>query len=214
MQTITIGSNTYNLCAMPSTPAPASIEIGMNDTVAVNTSPFTRAEQTQRWPSGDFWDSTVTLPPMTWQEAAAWEGFLAELQGRGNVLQLGDPRKSGVQGTALGTPVVNTTGSNNIPGTTALETAEWQNNENGLLLPGDRFQVGLRLYMVCESVSSDASGIATITVWPSIRETPANATPLVLTSPQGLFRLATNRRALQASPARGTMMSFKCTEAR
>jgi hypothetical protein len=215
MQVITIGSATYNLCAMPSSPGPAEIELGMSDTVALVESPFTKVQQVQPWPGGDFWDATVTLPPLKRADAWAWEGFLAELQGRANVFQLGDPRAArGPMGSAKGTPVVATSGTENQPMTTALVTRGWTAGVARVLLPGDEFQVGYRLYRVCEVVNSDLGGNATLTIWPSLRETPADGTAIVLNAPKGLFRLAANRRPIHSSPARLTTLSFQCVEVR
>jgi hypothetical protein len=215
MITITIGSNSYNLCAMPSTPGPAEIELGMSDSVAVVESPFTKVQQVQPWPGADFWDATITLPPLRAAQAWAWEGFLAELRGKANVFQLGDPRAAnGPQGSAAGTPVVATSGSANLPSTTSLVTRGWAASAFRLLLPGDQFQIGYRLHRVCEIVNSDSGGNATLTVWPSLRETPADGTEVVLAAPQGLFRLASNRRPIHASPQRLTTISFQCIEVR
>jgi hypothetical protein len=217
MQTITIGANTYSLCAMPAKPGPVSIEIAKNDAVAVNTSPFTRQEQTQVYPGGDFWDATIELPPMTRKTAAAWEGFLAELRGRLNVFQAGDPRAAGPLGTAKGNPaplVDSSQPANNLPMTWTLSTRGWLPNQFGLLLAGDYLQIGYRLHQVCEQVNSDASGDAAFAVWPSIRETPADGTAVILTNPRGLFRLASNRRALTASPSQLTGISLKFVEAK
>jgi hypothetical protein len=215
MQTITIGANAYNLCAMPSTPGPTDIEIAMNDTVAVNTSPYTRWEQTQPWPGGDYWDATITLPPMTRATAWPWEGFLAELRGRLNVFQAGDPRAATPLGSGAGVPVVDSSNSaTNLPMTWVLVTRGWKPNSYRLLLPGDHFQIGYRLHRVCEVANSDANGNATLTIWPSIRETPADGTALNLKAPVGLFRLTANRRSVQASKTRLTTMSLKFVEAR
>src|SRR6185312_7556144 len=149
MTTITINGQSYNLVSLPATPGPAQIEIAMNDTVAVVASPFTRQTQTQQWPGGDFWDATVTMPPMTAQAAAAWRGFLAELRGRANVFQLSDPSAYPAQAGA-GAPVV-ATSSNNLPMTQSLVTRGWTPSGFRLLLPGQQFQVGYRLYTVCEA---------------------------------------------------------------
>jgi hypothetical protein len=211
---ITIGSNTYNLCTMPSYPGPSEIELGMSDTVSVFTSPYTNVQQTQQWPGGDAWDATITLPSMYISTAWPWEAFLAELRGKANVFQLGDQRSLNPLGVATGTPLVSTSGTNNLPMTTALNTDGWTGSTGNLLLPGDKIQVGYRLYRVCEAVTSDVDGNATITVWPSLRETPANDTSIILTSPVGLFRLANNRRAIHWSPSQLTTVSFQCTEAR
>lgn len=185
----------------------------MNDAVASVTSPFTRQEQTQTWPGGDFWDATITLPPMIRAKSWPWEGFLAELRGRLNVFQCGDPRAARPLGVAGGAPVVATSGDN-LPMTWALATRGWPVNTPRLLLPADHFQIGYRLHRVCEIVNSDSNGDATLAIWPSLRETPADGTPLVLNSPQGLFRLVSNRRPIQASPARLTTMSLKFVEAK
>jgi hypothetical protein len=215
MTTITIGSNSYNLCAIPSSVRFAEIELGMSDAVAQVESPFTLIQQVQPWPGADRWDATVTLPPLSRAQAWAWEGFLAELQGRANVFQLGDPRAvDGPLGGAAGTPLVSTSGSANLPATTQLVTRGWTASTSRLLLRGDEFQIGYRLHRVCEQVNSDSSGDATLTIWPSLRETPADATPLVLNAPQGLFRLAANRRVIHSSPTRLTSISFQCVEVR
>jgi len=213
--TITIGSNSYNLCAMPSTPGPAEIELGMSDSVAVVESPFTKQQQIQPWPGADAWDATVTLPPMPVAKAWPWEGFLAELRGKANVFQLGDPRAAnGPQGSAAGAPVAATSGAANLPSTTALVTRGWAASAFRLLLPGDQLQIGYRLHRICEIVNSDSGGNATLSIWPSLRETPADGAPVILAAPLGLFRLASNRRVIHASPARLTSLSFQCVEVR
>lgn len=215
MVSITIGSNSYSLCAMPSSPGLAEIELGMSDSVAAVESPFTLQQQLQPWAGADRWDATVSLPPLSAAQAWAWEGFLAELRGKANVFQLGDPRaKNGPRGSARGTPVVSTSGSYNLPATTSLVTRGWTASSPRVLLAGDQFQIGYRLHRVVEIVNSDSSGDATMSIWPSLRETPADATPIVLAAPLGLFRLASNRRAVHASPTRLTTLSFQCVEVR
>jgi len=215
MTTITIGSSSYNLCAMPSSPGFVEVELGMNDSVAVVESPFTLLQQVQQWPGADRWDATATLPPLKVATAWPWEGFLAELRGKANVLQLGDPwAANGPQGSAGGTPVAATSGSANLPATTSLVTRGWPASTSGILLPGDQFQIGYRLHRVCEIANSDSGGNATLTIWPSLRETPADGTTITLVAPKGLFRLASNRRAIHRSPQRLTTLSFQCIEVR
>lgn len=214
MQTITIDGNSYNLVSMPATPGPADIEIAMNDAVAVVTSPFTRQEQTQTYPGGDFWDANITLPPMARSQAWPWEGFLAELRGRLNVFQCGDPRAATPAGSGAGAPVVSSSGLDNLPMTWALATRGWTPSQAGVLLAGDHFQIGYRLHRVCENVNSDVYGTATLMIWPSLREMPEDGTPLILNAPQGLFRLSSNRRAAHASKQRLTSISLSFVEAK
>lgn len=215
MQTIsTFNGSSFNLVAIPTKPGMANAEIGLNDAVAVFASPFSGVQQTQSFPGGDFWDATVTLPPMYRSTAAPWEAFLAELRGKTNVFQLSDPRCKVPLGSGAGSPKVVTSAGTNLPMTASLATAGWTPNSNGVLLAGDRFQVGYRLYMACETVNADASGNATITVWPSLRETPPDGTAISLTKPTGLFRLADNRRAIHWSPSQLNVITLKCIEAR
>jgi hypothetical protein len=213
--TITIGANTYNLIAMPNNLVPSGVEWGMNDSAAQNVSPFTRRTQVQAWPGADFWDAKATLPPMVRAMGAPWEAFLAELRGISNVFQLADPRGMGPLGTPRGTPLVNgTVSTNNLPMSTVLSTRGWTASQYRLLLPGDLFQIGYRLHRVCEAVNSDGSGNATISVWPSLREQPADGAPLILKAPSGLFRLAGNRRSSRWELGGIVKLSFQAVEAR
>lgn len=214
MQTITLfNGSSFNLVTTPTSPGVAHAEIGMNDAVAVFTSPFSQVQQTQQFPGGDWWDCNIGLPPMYRSTAAPWEAFFGELRGRANVFQFYDPRYKSPLGSGSGSPVVSTSG-NNLPMTTSLATRGWTANAQAVLLAGDRFQVGYRLYMACETVNADANGNATITVWPSLRETPPDGTAINLTKPMGLFRLADNRRAIQWSPSQLNTVSFKAIEVR
>ncbi|WP_420239265.1 hypothetical protein ACOBR2_06715 [Telmatobacter bradus] len=213
MQTITIGSNTYELCTVPSSPGAAAVSIGMNDTVGVSTSPYNRAEQVFEWVGGDYWDATITLPPMSLATAASWRGFLAELHGRARVFQLYDPGALSVSSDAASPVVDSSVSTNNLALTNTLVTRGWPASAI-VLVAGQQLQVGYRLYSVCEAASADSTGAATVTVWPSLRETPADGTVIVLAQPQGLFRLASNRREIQWSPSRLTTVSLKCVEAR
>jgi hypothetical protein len=214
MRTITIGSNSYRLFTMPSSPGPASVEIAMQDTVATLESPFTKRLQTQNWPGADWWEGTITLPPMTVATAGPWEAFLAALQGQLNVFQAPDWRRQSPLGNAIGS--VPTVAAGNTALANTLITSGWKVGAGRVLLPGDRFSLGYRYYMVAgdEPVTPAANGNATFTIWPSLREVPATGTALVLNAPKVLLRLASNRRALQWSPRRLTTMSFPVVEVR
>lgn len=212
MQSITVGSNNYNLVTIPASAKMAAISFVMSDTVAAVGSPFTLQEQTQYWTGGDRWSGRLTLPPMKGPDAAPWKAFLAELHGIANVFQLGDPDGRAPAGSALGVPIVTGT---NVAGGAQLATSGWTASQYRVLLPGDYLQVGYRLYMVVDSpVNSDFQGNATINLWPSLREVPAANAPLILAQPKGLFRLAKNDRGWSASPRRATTISFEFEEVR
>lgn len=212
MTSITIGSNTYNLVPLPTCPGPTEVVLGMSDAVATVASPYVPAQtQTQAWPGADGWDVQWTLPPLTDAQAADWEGFLAELQGKLNVFQLGDPRRLHPLGTGNGTPV---TGLGNVVSTNQLTTSGWVPNVARILHRGDMFQVGYRLHRITETVSSDSSGNCTLPIWPSLREIPTIDAPIILNKPVGLFRLADNRRQSIASKMRLGSIDFKAVEVR
>ncbi|MBB6144710.1 hypothetical protein HNQ77_002666 [Silvibacterium bohemicum] len=133
-----------------------------------------------------------------------------------NAVMVGDPLYVTPQGNPSGTPVANTDGGTgfNTAGTTTLYTRGWTPNRFRLLLPGDAIQVGFRLHRVLDQVNSDGAGDAAISIWPSLRETPADASQIILKNPQGLFRLANNKRTWSISNALHTTMSIQFVEYR
>jgi hypothetical protein len=207
-----IGSyNSASILAFPTSPAPKSIELGMNDTVAMSRSPFTGQTQTQAWPGADMWDASIALPKLNADEAAVWSAFLAECRGMLNVFYLSDPAYTGPKGTVMGKPLVN--GVQNAMAT-SLNTKGWTPNSFRLLLPGDYIQVGNRLHRVLDQVNSDGSGYATISIWPSLREATTDGQAINLNKPKGLFRLAENRRSVLTDETRLSGVSLKAIEAR
>lgn len=215
MQQITIGSNGYNLVAMPTSPGIAQVSISMSDTVAQVPSPYTKQTQTFAWAGGDQWSAQIVLPPMKGTDAAAWKGFLASLQGSLNVVQLGDPDYPGPYGSANGAPVVDMTISDtNQPMQNILYTRGWQPSMWRLLLPGDYLQLGYRLHIVTAPVNADSNGHAPISIWPSLRDSVTDGQQVNLNEPQGLFRLAQNERGWHASPAQLTNISLNLAEVR
>lgn len=212
---ITLGSNTYTLIVMPTSPGLSEIQMNMNDDVAVVSSPFVPSQtQTQSWPGADAWSMTITLPKMNLGTAAPWRGFMAELRGMQNVFQIGDPLAKTPLGVASGTPLCNGTGTQNSAFAQTLYTNGWTPNITNQLYPGDYIQVGLRLYQVCEYCSSDSSGNIVIPIWPSLREAPINGTAIITHNTVGVFRLAQNMRTWNNTYNQLMSVSFKIQEVR
>ena len=219
---------TYNgasILAFPTKPGIKSLQIEMNDTVSMSRSPFTGATQVQAWPGADFWTVDLTLPQMVAADAAVWTAFLGECRGMLNVFPLGHPFYRQPKGLATGT--IPTVSGVNPAMATVLNTKGWQANQHGLLLPGDRLQVGTtptyataslpglcRLHVVLHRVDSAADGTAAISIWPSIREATTDGQAIVLNNPQGLFRLAANKRTVLSNETRLSGVNFKLLEAR
>jgi hypothetical protein len=213
MATITVGGKQYTLISLPDTPAPAAVSITMTDTVSVVESPFAPGQsQTQIWPAADRWTFQIELPKMPRAVAVNWIAFLASLQGMQNVFQIGDPLGKIPAGAASGQPVVAAGSGLNAVGAVALQTRGWTANIYRQLMPGDYIQVGVRFYQIMAQVNADPSGNATLAIWPSLRETPADGTAISLVNPVGVFRLSSNKRQWHASPRTLTEIGFTCTE--
>lgn len=132
-----------------------------------------------------------------------------------NAFLIGDPFSRTPQGVPQGVPLIDTSViTNNVAMTTSLVTKGWVANSMRNLLPGDHIQVGYRLHQVLNTVNANSSGGATIQVWPSLREQPANNEPLITHNAKGLMRLSDNSRTWDVGESRTYGMSLKFVEAR
>lgn len=205
--------NNWNIISIPSSPGFRTVTLEMTDTVASSTSPFSLQTQFYTWAGADLWSGTASLPEMTAAQAAPWIAFLAEARGRANVFAISDPLGKTPRGSASGSPVIdNSVAGNNQPGMTTLYTSGWTASTTNLLLPRDYISFGYRLYMVLDTVNSDANGKAAISIWPSLREA---ATGSIYTSNcAGLFRLADNKRQWSMDYTRLSTVTLSFIEAR
>jgi hypothetical protein len=213
MTTITLNGNDVTLVATPPIDGANAVEWNFTDAVAIVASPYTQQTQAQAWVGGDMWGATVTLPPLSQEEADVWVSALMECRGMMNAIQICDPMKASPRGNPLGTPTCPASPVDSF-GQYTLTTIGWTPSKVGLLLPGDYIQVGYRLHRVLGIVNSDSDGNATINIWPSLREVPAASAPVITANPKGLFRLATNKRTWSADASRTTRLSFPVIEYR
>lgn len=213
--TITLNGQSVTLVAMPASPGLRAVDWSADDAVSLVVSPFTGQTQGQQWPGGDMLSGTATLPPLSLAQADAWISFLLELRGMANAFLLGDPLKATPRGTPAGSPAVDNSGAGgNAAMSQALTTKGWTASTSGLLLPGDYLQIGYRLHRVLDQVNSDGSGKATIAIFPSLREIPADSGAVITTNPVGLFRLAKSKRAWSYDYTRMTQLGFPFQEYR
>lgn len=192
-----------------------NITFSAENAVSISQSPFTFQQQVVAHP-GQRWAASVSLPPMKRQDAEYWVAFLLSLKGQVGTFLLGDPNCVNAQGSASvtpGTPMVNgasqTGGSLNLDGLPA--------NATGYLLPGDYIQLGsagsASLYKVLTQVDSNASGQATIDIWPNLRSSPADNALVVVSNTKGRFRLRTNVQQWQINEISSYGITFDCVEA-
>jgi hypothetical protein len=192
---------------MPTSPIPAKTEWNFRNANAANTSPFSFQQQIQQWGAGLI-EVSITIPPMTGAQAAAWVGFLAGCQGMVNTFLFGDPAKTTPNGTGSGSPAVAGAGQTGF----SLNTSGWTANAVGVLQPGDWIMLNsARLYCATAQVNADPSGLATVPIWPNLRESPSGA--LVLTNTKGTFRLKNTDQRFTIDEARVYGVTFEIREA-
>lgn len=185
-----------------------SLDLTMGTTVSSSTNPWTHQRQNYDW-MADWWEADVSLPPLTTAQVGAWMAFLSQLRGQIGIFFLGHPLYASPFGSALGIPLVNASSQTGR----VLNTKGWTPSSNGVLLPGDHFQVGVRLHMVQNIVSSDSLGHASMSIFPAIRESPVDGAPLNLASPQGLFALNVNTVQVSSTELKTWGLQFHCVEA-
>lgn len=90
-------------------------------------------------------------------------------------------------------------------------------NITGFLLPGDYIQLGsaatTQLYKVLTQVNTDASGGATLDIWPDLRSSPADNASVVVAGTKGRFRLSGNTQPWQINEISSYGITFDCVEA-
>ena len=196
----------------PSVPGIRTSRLTANNIVATAVSPFTAEEEIQAF-DGQWWSLEVGLPPMRRVLAEPWLSFLIGLGGRRGTFLMGDPDARAPRGSASGSPVVD--GASQSGQT--LATRGWVPNTSGVLLAGDYIQIGAggsaRLYKLLTDANSDATGDATLDVWPRLRGAPPDNTPIVTSDCVGLFRLADNATPWDTNAASVYGIAFEAREA-
>ena len=181
---------TYPL-ALPTATGIRNIAFRARNAVAYNFSPFTFQGQAQAY-SGQMWEADITLPPIKDRsDAEVWNAFILSLRGQLGTFTMGDPNGATARGTAstsAGSPVISSQIGSTIfvTGAPALQT--------GYLLQGDYVQFGsgstATLHKVLADTNTNGSGFFNLEIWPGLRSSRSGA--MVVSSPVGRFRLATN----------------------
>lgn len=204
-------SITYPL-ALPSNRQIASVRFLSNDSIAISQSPFSGSQQVYKY-SGQFWEADITLRPMTRDEAEYWISFLLKLNGAYGTFLLGDPNGRTPRGVATGSPLVmggSQTGNQ-------LITDGWTPNTTGILKAGDYIQLGTgatsRLYKVLDDANADSSGVATLTIYPTLRTSPNDNDPVFINNTASVFRLTSNQATWDIKEAQIYGITFGAREA-
>lgn len=198
--------------SLPTNKGMARIRLTANDLVGVAQSPFSGAQQVYRY-TGQFWEAEVSLPPMKRADAEYWISFLLKLNGPYGTFLLGDPNGATARGAATGTPLVNGASQTG----NQLITDGWNTSTTNILRAGDYIQLGsassAKLYKVLEDVNSNASGQATLTIWPDLRSSPSDNAPITVSAAKGVFRLTSTAQAWNIDEATFYGVTFAAREA-
>jgi hypothetical protein len=212
-------SLTYPL-SIPGPIYPSQADLKQFDGVGEFISPFTGQAEQQGF-LDQHWELDLDWPAMTWPQFAALQALAGALHGKLGSFLWGPPLATGPRGlgSQAGSPTCVGIDSSN---SNTLTTQSWLPNQNGVLLPGDFFQLGgggsgnpSRLYQYVNPypLGTTGGGAASIDIFPSLREAPAGGAVIVLINPQGTFRLADNRRSAPAKKTKTFTFSMKCREA-
>jgi hypothetical protein len=161
--------------------------------VGVQKAEFTLTETVYVW-EGQARRCTVRVPPIhTMTTAKAWMVWLLKLNTREGTFYLQDPvghqSRGNVKNYSGYTPLVNGASQD----TESLVTDGWPVSVTDLFLPGDWISIADRLHMVLDAVTSDASGNATLNIWPFARRNLADNAPILVgAAARGVFQIIDN----------------------
>lgn len=188
---------------------PLTVPTGLNirnssfrlmNAVGVSESPFTYTQQAVKH-QGAKWEGEVTLVAKNHTQIGEIQAFLTSLRGQLGTFLYGDPDflAKGVRGSNGGTPLVD--GASQTGNT--LDVKGFPLSTNGIWLKGDYVQLDTgadsELYMVVEDVDSDGAGLATVSIEPALKSSPADSEAIETTGAKGVFRLIDNAVEWQAN---------------
>lgn len=203
--------NGITVVSTPAYPAAKSLDFTLTDYVAAASNAFSGQQQVNDW-QASLLAMSVQLPPMRREYGADWSAFLMQCRGMANAFLMGDPTGATPQGSNLTTgsqPLVN--GANQVGYN--LITKGWVPSAEKVLKRGDWIQVIYRLHKVLDDVDADSGGNAVLAIYPPLRDSLADGTPIITTNTQGLFRLASNTRKFSIGAAEIYGFQFDVREA-
>jgi hypothetical protein len=189
----------------------AGIGVIARDVVGSGTSPFTLSTQVQQH-DGQGWALEIDIPPMVRADAEEWIAFLLSLKGRYGTFLARDGVSANPRGSWAGAPLVDgvhaaRASALNLKGLTAGATIK----------KGDYLQLGsgtsTRLHKSLIDATASGAGLATIDIWPNLREALAGNEAVVTTNARGTFRLADNARRWDITTAMIFGLQFSAVEA-
>jgi hypothetical protein len=190
----------------------AQVTLRAVNQTAMTMSPFTYKQQIYNH-SGQRWEAECQVPPLKRDDAEEWIAWLLSLNGRAGTFLMGDPLGDTARGTLGGTPVVN--GADQVGSSVAIDGCS--NSITNWLKAGDYVQLGsastATLHKILQNVNTDASGQATLDIWPSMRTAPADGSTIVTSNAVGRFRLNSGQQDWTINNISSYGITFAAVEA-
>lgn len=172
-----------------------SADWGVDYRNRVYESEITGSIQTAELP-GSKWNGSLVVPRLANREVKLLKAFLLKMRGRSGRFYFKPPDLD-QSGTMAGTGVVSGAGQTGD----SLLTSGWGANQSELFLAGDYIEVNTELKMITETISSDASGVATLVFEPKLRRSPADAATITTADPKAIMRFTDSEQARWALTA-------------
>jgi hypothetical protein len=164
----------------PSSPKPNGMSWRLVMPSQTNVSDWTGRRQTIASGRG-WWECQLSLPPIVGTaNVNAWRSFIAKSRGRANDFQI--PVDATAQSAATATPLVNGAGQTGR----TLTTDGWPLSST-VLVAGQFVTINNQLLQLTENVTSNGSGVATLTFEPPIRTSPADNAAIEYKNPYCLM---------------------------
>lgn len=181
--------------------------------IATNESPFTLSQE-HFVHSAQLLQYECSLPAMRFEAAREWTTFFLKLNGSEGTFLFRPSEVKAHRGAGTGTPVINGSDQKGR----VLNTSGWTVSTTNILRAGDYISFGsgekTRLHRILMDVDSDASGNASLDIWPLLRESPTDGASIDLTTLEGTFKIIGQPPSIDSDPvdiSRG--ISFTCREA-
>lgn len=194
----------------PSVAVPKRMKWAAKAVVGVARSPFTLTQQVTAMAGAAWGPLEILLPPMQRADAAAVIGFLLALNGQEGTFLMA-PQEASPRGSWV-SPVVNGSQAAGVKSLAirGVDGLTWS--------AGDYFQLGsgsgTHLHMVTrdgQQVGSPSWGL--VECWPPLRAAVSDAATITLTSPKGLWRLASSEMGWDIDEAMEYGVGFSVVEA-
>ena len=190
----------------------AQVTLRAVNQTSMTMSPFTYKQQIYNH-SGQRWEAECQVPPLKRDDAEEWIAWLLSLNGRAGTFLMGDPLGDTARGTLGGTPVVN--GADQVGNSLTIDGCS--NSITNWIKAGDYVQLGsastATLHKILQNVNTNASGQATLDIWPSMRTAPADGSTIVTSNAVGRFRLNSGQQDWTINNISSYGITFAAVEA-